>query len=138
MRIRHTARRPAILITLLAAISVATASTQGRRFYDDDPIAREPTPRMPREAQPWDVGLFYDLTVNLFVTAGTYAVEHPRAERQHHRRGARLELVHQSRRERRAARTARARPQCRSAAGAGEVGDHPREGGGIRARFHRP
>ena len=35
----------------------------------------------------------------------THAVEHARAERQHHRRGARLELVHQSRRERRAART---------------------------------
>jgi hypothetical protein len=69
MRILHTARRPAILIILFAAISVATASTQGRRFYDDDPIARDADTEDASRTQPWDVGLFYDLTVNLFVTA---------------------------------------------------------------------
>jgi hypothetical protein len=70
MRILRTVRRPLILITLLAAISVATASTQGRRFYDDDPIARDVDTEDASGAQPWDVGLFYDLTTNLFVTAG--------------------------------------------------------------------
>jgi hypothetical protein len=70
MRLRHTLLRLAILIPLLAAISVATAATQGRRFYDDDPIARDADTEDASKAQPWDVGLFYDLTVNLFVTAG--------------------------------------------------------------------
>jgi hypothetical protein len=70
MRILRTARRPLILITLLAAISVATASTQGRRFYDDDPIARDVDTEDASRALPWEVGLFYDLTANLFVTAG--------------------------------------------------------------------
>ena len=69
MRIHHIARRPIILITLFAAISVATASTEGRRYYDDDPIAREADTEDASGTQPWDVGLFYDLTVNLFVTA---------------------------------------------------------------------
>ena len=69
MRIPRTARRSLTLITLLAAISVATASTQGRRFYDDDPISREADTEDASQTQPWDVGLFYDLTVNLFVTA---------------------------------------------------------------------
>jgi len=70
MRIRHTAPRLAMLILLLAVISVATAATQGRRFYDDDPIARELDTEDASKTEPWDVGLFYDLTVNLFVTAG--------------------------------------------------------------------
>ena len=69
MRIFHTARRPVILIALLAAISVPSASTQGLIFYDDDPIAREVDTEDASRAQPWDVGLFYDLTFNLFVTA---------------------------------------------------------------------
>ena len=51
-------------------ISAATASTQGRRFYDDDPIARDADTEDASRAQPWDIGLFYDLTTNLFVTAG--------------------------------------------------------------------
>ena len=70
MRIFRTVRRRLIVITLLAALSVATASTQGRRFYDDDPIARDADTEDASKAKAWDVGLFYDLTVNLFVTAG--------------------------------------------------------------------
>ena len=69
MCIHHIARRPILLIALFAAISIATASTQERRFYDDDPIAREVDTEDASGTQPWDVGLFYDLTVNLVVTA---------------------------------------------------------------------
>ena len=139
MRILRTARRPLVLITLLAAISVATASTQGRRFYDDDPIARDTDTEDASGAQPWDMGLFYDLTFNLFVTAGTPAVEHPRGNvntidevpdsswftnRVVSARAARRELVRG--------------PNVGPAAGAGEVGHHPREGGRISRRVSRP
>jgi len=64
----YNARRPIILAALFAAIAVATTSTQGRRFYDDDPIARDADTEDAAHAQPWKIGLFYDLTVNLFVT----------------------------------------------------------------------
>ena len=70
MRIRHTAPLIAILGLLLAAIPVATVTTQGRRFYDDDPIAHDSDTEDASKTEPWEVGLFYDLTVNLFVTAG--------------------------------------------------------------------
>jgi len=69
MRIRHTAPLLAILGLLLAAILVATVTTQGRRFYDDDPIAQDSDTEDASKTEPWEVGLFYDLTVNLFVTA---------------------------------------------------------------------
>ncbi len=70
MRILHTAPRLVILVALAVAVSVATASMQERRFYDDDPITRESDTEDASEAQPWQVGLFYDLSKNLFVTAG--------------------------------------------------------------------
>jgi hypothetical protein len=69
MRKSHTSRL-VVLMGLVAALSVATASTQRRRFYDDDPIAREPEPEDASKAQREDIGLFYELTYNLFATAG--------------------------------------------------------------------
>ena len=57
----------------LVAVVVFTASTsltQSRRFFDDDPIAREPDPEDASGAQPADIGLAYELGYNLFVTAG--------------------------------------------------------------------
>src|SRR4029453_85346 len=47
-----------------------TVTTQGRRFYDDDPIAHDSDTEDASKTEPWEVGLFYDLSVNLFVTAG--------------------------------------------------------------------
>ena len=138
MRILHTARRPVILITLFAAISVATASTQGRRFYDDDPIAREADTEDASRTQPWDVGLFYDLTVNLFVTA-----KRPPSNTRAQNVNTIDEVPDSSWFTNRVVSAVpleqiAARPQCRSPAGAGEVGDHPREGVRIRAGFHGP
>jgi len=64
--------RPArtLFITLLAvAFAVSAASTKGPRYYDDDPIAREPEPADASGAQPWKIGLLFDLSYNLFVTS---------------------------------------------------------------------
>jgi hypothetical protein len=60
--------RAAALAAVTAAIAATTATTAGRRFYDDDPIAREPETQNASGAQPRDVALFYDLSYNLFVT----------------------------------------------------------------------
>jgi hypothetical protein len=56
----------AILGTLAAA---ATVSTQGVRFYDDDPIAREPESRDASAAGPSDIKLFYEYAYNLFAVS---------------------------------------------------------------------
>jgi hypothetical protein len=50
------------------AAAVATVSTAGKRFYDDDPIAREPESQDASGAEPVDIGLMYDLSYDLFVT----------------------------------------------------------------------
>ena len=50
---------------LIAAAAISGAS---RKFYDDDPIAREPESQDASGAKSSDVGLFYDFTRNLFVT----------------------------------------------------------------------
>jgi hypothetical protein len=49
---------------------VSTVSTQSPRFYSDDPIAKEPDSRDASAVQPWDIGLMYELSYNLFVTSG--------------------------------------------------------------------
>ena len=73
----------------------AAVSTQRPRFYRDDPIAREPESQDASKAQPYDIKSIYEMTYNLFVTAGSQAVGRAREEHQHDRRGAGLELVHQ-------------------------------------------
>src|SRR5689334_23695327 len=55
-----------VLVVLTAASLVRTAPP---RFYKDDPIAREPETQDASGAQPWDIGLMYELATNLFVTA---------------------------------------------------------------------
>jgi hypothetical protein len=70
-------RRWAIAAVLVVA-AAAPASMQKPRFYDDDPIAREPDPRDASAAQPWKIGLLYDLAYNLgvvsrYVPSGTRA-----------------------------------------------------------------
>ena len=46
------------------------ASTQGPRFYSDDPIAREPESQDASKAAPYDQSQMYELLYNLFVTSG--------------------------------------------------------------------
>ncbi len=55
---------------VVAAILALAAGPGGvaPRFYPDDPIARDPESQDASSAEPWDVGLLYDLTFNLFVT----------------------------------------------------------------------
>jgi hypothetical protein len=67
-RARFTSR----LILVLAALGICAraVSTKGPRFYPDDPIAREPESQDASKAQPYDIGSIYEITNNLFVTAG--------------------------------------------------------------------
>ena len=57
------------LVVGLSLAVVASVSTAGRRFYTDDPISREPESRDASGAGVEDIGLFYELTYNLFVTS---------------------------------------------------------------------
>ena len=58
-----------VLATLIGALTVTTVGTQAPRFYDDDPISREPEPQDASKAEPWDIGLLYDLSYQLFATS---------------------------------------------------------------------
>jgi len=62
------------LVALLVVIAIfclgGAASTQRQRFFPDDPIAREPDSRDASEASPHEVKSLYEMTYNLFVTAG--------------------------------------------------------------------
>ena len=61
------------------AATAASVRTASKKFYSDDPIAREPESADASKAAPWDIDLFYDLTYQLFVTPGKdYA--RPRAQ----------------------------------------------------------
>ena len=62
-------RRITFLSFVLAVATVAVARTDGPRFYDDDPIAREPESRSAAGAKPLGIALFYEYGYNLFVTA---------------------------------------------------------------------
>lgn len=56
---------PTIVGILFLAGGLGSA---GPRFYPDDPIWREPESQDASGAQPWEIGLLYDLTYQLFVT----------------------------------------------------------------------
>lgn len=55
-------------ITVGAAALSSAVSGVGRKFYDDDPLAREPETEDASGVEPWDIDLIYDLSYNLFVT----------------------------------------------------------------------
>ena len=58
------------LLPAAIGLVVATAvSTAGPRFYDDDPIAREPESRSAAGAAPLRIDLVFEYAFNLFVTA---------------------------------------------------------------------
>jgi hypothetical protein len=52
-----------------ALLALVPASTDSPRYYDDDPIAREPESQDASGAQPAEIGLLFELSYNLFVTA---------------------------------------------------------------------
>ncbi len=62
--------RPRLFVglTLLAAMAMPPVFTAGQKFYPDDPIQREPESRDASAAQPWDIGLMYEISMNLFAT----------------------------------------------------------------------
>ena len=59
-----------ITFLLTLAISVVTTSSAGNKFYNDDPIAREPETRDASGAKEWDIDLAWDLVLNLFGRPG--------------------------------------------------------------------
>ncbi len=54
---------------LLAALAVVSVPAAGPRFYDDDPIAREPESRDAAGAASLGIDKFYEYSYNLFVTS---------------------------------------------------------------------
>jgi len=65
----HAPRLALASFALAASVAaIALAATDGRRFYGDDPLAREPESQDASRARPEDIGLMYDLSYNLFVT----------------------------------------------------------------------
>jgi hypothetical protein len=59
-----------LFVVALAMLAVSSASTKGPRFLSDDPLTRVPESQDAFGAQPWDIGLLYELSYNLFVTQG--------------------------------------------------------------------
>jgi len=59
---------PALRTAAVVLGFVALTAAAGPRFYPDDPIAREPESRDASKAAPQDVGLLYDIAINLFAT----------------------------------------------------------------------
>src|SRR5262245_11958361 len=53
----------------LVTAGFASLSGQGLRFYRDDPIARVPESQDASKAEPWDIGLMFELSYNLFVSS---------------------------------------------------------------------
>src|SRR5436190_23323072 len=67
------ARRFSCLLLVVAVFGLCAraVSTKGPHFYPDDPIAREPESQDASKAQPYFMGSMYEMTNNLFVTAGS-------------------------------------------------------------------
>lgn len=61
-----------LLAAACLGLAVATSAPSGavRRFYDDDPIAREPESQDASRVQDRPIGLFFDLAPNLFGRLG--------------------------------------------------------------------
>ena len=110
----------------------------GPKFFRDDPIARDPeTQDASRRAARSSISQLYDFVENSFLGAGEQA-DHARGQRQHHRRSARLELVHQPRSGASAmvGRPAASRGPTPARARRGHLDDRLGQDGGRRARLH--
>ncbi len=69
IRIQSGTKKTASLFALLALAVVGTITSQaqsGPKFYNDDPLAREPETQDASKTQSWDIGLIADLTYGLF------------------------------------------------------------------------
>jgi hypothetical protein len=62
------------LCCLLAAGPTLLAGAE-RRFFTDDPLAREPETQDASKAEEWEINLFLDLATNLFARPGDPAVD---------------------------------------------------------------
>jgi hypothetical protein len=62
----------ACAIAACCAVVILTGSLAGagRKFYDDDPLAREPETQDASGVQPWEIDLAFDLSLNLFARPG--------------------------------------------------------------------
>ena len=67
---RHTSLIRALVAVAGALLITVTSSGNGRKFYDDDPLQREPETQDASAAQEQDIDLFYDLAENLFGRPG--------------------------------------------------------------------
>jgi hypothetical protein len=74
----HSLARPSLLALLLVVLLVSAPTGSGRRFYDDDPIGRDVDTEDASGAQPWEIDLIWDLSLNTFATPGRTMVP-PRA-----------------------------------------------------------
>jgi hypothetical protein len=68
--LRSGVRRLALIAATLALLAAAV-STQTRRFYDDDPISREPESQDASKAQPSPIQQLYEQVNGLFVVSGS-------------------------------------------------------------------
>jgi hypothetical protein len=68
---RHIAVSASIALALVALAGPTRLNSAGPKFYSDDPIARQPETQDAAKAEPWDIELFTDLMLNLFVRPGT-------------------------------------------------------------------
>ena len=59
-----------ILVAVAFGLLASTVSTKGPHFYPDDPIAREPESQDASKAKEYEIGSLYEMTHNLFITAG--------------------------------------------------------------------
>ena len=66
----NTNRLLAVSLLAVLATTVADLTGQGRKFYDDDPLAREPETADASKVQDRDIVLTYDLLENLFGSPG--------------------------------------------------------------------
>ena len=72
----HVRRRTAATGVLLLAIAVVSSvlTGTGRKFYDDDPIARVPESQDASKVTVWESDLLYDLSLNTFANPGDDAL----------------------------------------------------------------
>ena len=64
--LRRLLRLAVIWAVVIPAVDLLSAN--GRRFYNDDPLQREPESQDASAAQEWDIELLADLAINLFAT----------------------------------------------------------------------
>ena len=72
-RISRPGVRPLVLVAAALGLFAAGVSTQAPRFYDDDPISREPESQDASKAQPSPIQQLYEQVDGLFFVAGEFS-----------------------------------------------------------------